>query len=104
MGARPLKFGATVTAAIVTVSLLAAPGYAAQGVGRVTAWGYNADGLLGNGSTTNSTVPVNTVGALAGKTVTGHQRGFAPRLCGGRRPGLLLGVEHEGTTREQFDL
>jgi alpha-tubulin suppressor-like RCC1 family protein len=70
MAARPLKFGSTVTAAVVTVSLLAAPGHAAQGVGRVTAWGYNADGLLGNGSTTNSTVPVNTVGALVGKTVT----------------------------------
>jgi len=40
--------------------------------GKVYAWGYNANGQLGNGTTTNSIVPVavTATGVLAGKTVT----------------------------------
>ncbi len=42
--------------------------------GSVAAWGYNADGELGNGGSTNSNVPVSVTDfrghALAGKTVT----------------------------------
>ncbi len=40
--------------------------------GQPYAWGYNGDGELGNGSNTDSNVPVavSTAGVLAGKTVT----------------------------------
>ena len=40
--------------------------------GTVYAWGYNAQGQLGNNTTTNSTVPIAVIasGALLGKTVT----------------------------------
>ena len=39
--------------------------------GTVTCWGYNGNGQLGDGSNTNSNVPVAvTGGVLAGKTVT----------------------------------
>ena len=40
--------------------------------GRAFCWGYNADGELGNNSTTNATVPVavNTAGPLNGRTVS----------------------------------
>ena len=57
----------------VAGSVLVAPGVvAAPTSGRAAAWGYNANGQLGNNSTTDATVPVpvNTSGVLAGKTVT----------------------------------
>ncbi len=38
--------------------------------GKMYCWGYNASGQLGNSSTTDSSVPVQVNGALAGKTVT----------------------------------
>jgi alpha-tubulin suppressor-like RCC1 family protein/phosphodiesterase/alkaline phosphatase D-like protein len=40
--------------------------------GSVAAWGYNSEGQLGNGTTTQSLVPtfVNQMGVLAGKTVS----------------------------------
>jgi alpha-tubulin suppressor-like RCC1 family protein len=39
--------------------------------GSLLSWGYNFDGQLGNGTTTNSNIPVNVLntGALAGKSV-----------------------------------
>ncbi len=61
--------------------------------GRAYCWGYNRYGQLGNNSATDSSVPVavDTSGVLAGKTVTAIADGRVPLLCGGRRPGLLLG-------------
>ncbi|WP_280116264.1 RCC1 domain-containing protein [Leucobacter coleopterorum] len=40
--------------------------------GQAFSWGYNSYGLLGNGSTTDSSIPVavNMSGVLAGKTIT----------------------------------
>ena len=40
--------------------------------GKLYAWGNNGNGQLGNGTTTNSSVPVevNTTGVLSGKTIT----------------------------------
>ena len=52
--------------------------------GQVAAWGYSSSGQLGNGSTTNSLVPVTVTssGALAGRTVKS--------LAAGSSHGLLL--------------
>ena len=53
--------------------------------GKVYAWGYNADGELGNGTTTHSPVPVavNMTGVLAGKRVVSIGAGtdFSIALC-----------------------
>jgi alpha-tubulin suppressor-like RCC1 family protein len=51
--------------------------------GTVASWGYNTDGQLGNGNTTNSNVPVTVTatGALAGKTVQAIECGYAHSLA-----------------------
>ena len=71
--------------------------------GKAYCWGNNAYGQLGNGSTTNSSVPVavNTAGVLAGKTVTAISDRLVPHVCGRRRQGLLLGPQRYGAAREQ---
>lgn len=51
-------------------AMLVIPGVAAQVSGRAAAWGANCDGQLGNNSISSSTVPVDTSGLLAGKTLT----------------------------------
>ncbi|MCX6865189.1 MAG: cadherin-like beta sandwich domain-containing protein, partial [Verrucomicrobia bacterium] len=51
--------------------------------GTVAAWGYNSFGELGNGSNTDSSVPVpvNMGGALAGKTVISVAAGYGHSLA-----------------------
>ena len=45
--------------------------YAVTSSGGLYSWGYNGDGQLGDGTTTNSTIPVlRTGGTLSGKTIT----------------------------------
>jgi alpha-tubulin suppressor-like RCC1 family protein len=46
--------------------------------GTLAAWGYNLDGQLGNGTTTNSSLPVavQTTGVLAGKTIIAIAAGY----------------------------
>ncbi len=45
--------------------------YAVTSTGALYSWGYNGDGQLGDGGTTNSTIPMQrTGGSLAGKTIT----------------------------------
>ena len=46
--------------------------------GALAAWGYNLDGQLGNGTTTNSSLPVavQTAGVLAGKTIIAIAAGY----------------------------
>ena len=56
-------------------AVLVAPGTAAPATGRAIAWGENSAGQLGTNSTTNSPVPVDTGGALAGRTVTAISAG-----------------------------
>ena len=62
---------------IVSGSVLAAPGVAAPTDGRVSSWGRNSFGRLGNNSTVDSAVPVAVAGTLAGKTVTAVSAGAA---------------------------
>ena len=52
--------------------------------GSLAAWGYNLNGQLGNGSTSNSSVPVsvNMTGVLAGKNITA--------IAAGNRHSLVL--------------
>ncbi len=51
--------------------------------GTVASWGYNSNGQLGNGSATNSTVPVavNTAGVLAGQTIIALSAGYRHSLA-----------------------
>lgn len=58
--------------------------FAVTADGKLYTWGYNGDGQLGNGNTTNSTIAVHrTTGVLSGKFVydvcAGYMSGFA--LC-----------------------
>ena len=56
-------------------------------------------GSSGNNSTTDSEVPVavNTSGVLAGKNGDRDQRRCRPHVCGGRREGVLLGLQRPGS-------
>jgi alpha-tubulin suppressor-like RCC1 family protein len=56
---------------------------ALDSTGAAYCWGSNANGQLGNGSTTDSAVPVavDTGGALAGKTLTQVSAGIW-HMCG----------------------
>ncbi len=66
------------------VTAVAAGGYyslALTSTGAVFAWGYNADGELGDGSRANSDVPVK-VKLPAGRKVTAHRRRRLPRRSG----------------------
>lgn len=51
--------------------------------GNVYAWGGNFNGMLGNGNTTSSNVPVAVTmsGALSGKSVTSVAMGYVHSLC-----------------------
>jgi len=62
--------------------------------GTLAAWGNNADGQLGNGSTTSSSVPVAVTpsGVLAGKTVIAVSRVVLTVSCCVRTARLLPGV------------
>src|ERR1035437_3661407 len=68
----------TATTASVTAAATSAPG-----TGTVAAWGWNRDGELGNGSTTDSHVPVHVSG-LTGVTAIagGDEAGYALRSDG----------------------
>jgi len=64
-----------------TITQVAAGGYhslALASDGTVYTWGFNAVGQLGNGSNTNSSLPVavNVSGVLSGKTVTQVAAGY----------------------------
>ena len=65
--------------------------------GTLAAWGYNYNGQLGNGSTTNSSVPVlvDRTGVLAGKTVVAIAAGDSHSLA------LVCGW-HPGRLGQQF--
>jgi hypothetical protein len=78
--------------------------------GTVVAWGYNGYGNLGNGSNTNSLVPleITNSGILSGKTVTAISAGYfhSLALCsdgtlaswGGNQYGLLGNGNTDSTT------
>ena len=70
----PVAVTATGVLAGKTVTAISAGGNHACAIasGAAYCWGYNGSGQLGNGSTTNSNVPVavTSTGALAGKTIT----------------------------------
>ncbi|CAB4124918.1 Regulator of chromosome condensation, RCC1 [uncultured Caudovirales phage] len=56
--------------------------YAVKSTGALYSWGYNGDGQLGDGTTTNVSIPtLRTGGTLSGKTITkvygGYQHAFA---------------------------
>jgi alpha-tubulin suppressor-like RCC1 family protein/phosphodiesterase/alkaline phosphatase D-like protein len=84
----PVAVNRTGVLAGKTVTAIAAGYYfslAACADGTVTAWGYNTFGQLGNGSTSNSPVPVlvTRTGVLSGRTVTAVAAGesFSLALC-----------------------
>lgn len=56
---------------------------ALDSAGTTYCWGLNANGQVGNGTTTNSSVPVavNTAGVLAGKTITTVSAGYYSSLA-----------------------
>ncbi len=54
-----------VVLASLSHALVLGADWASAASGSVAAWGYNADGELGNGSTSNSSVPVQVSGALS---------------------------------------
>ena len=75
---------------------------ALDSTGAAYCWGSNANGQLGNGSTTDSAVPVavDTGGALAGKTLTQVSAGIW-HMCGLDAAGapVLLGRQRIRRTR-----
>ena len=82
------------------VTAVAAGGYyslALTSTGAVLAWGYNVDGELGDGNTTNSDVPVK-VKLPAGTKVTGVAAGGLPEGVGmdTAGPGHSLAVTSKG--------
>jgi alpha-tubulin suppressor-like RCC1 family protein len=74
----PVKvFGLASVTAIAAGGYNGSTGYALLSNGTVQAWGSNQYGALGNGSTTNSAVPVQVSGltgvtAIAGGELTGY--------------------------------
>ncbi|MDB5159900.1 MAG: hypothetical protein JWO99_163 [Candidatus Saccharibacteria bacterium] len=61
----------------------AATGYCALASGSLYCWGYNADGRLGNGVATSSSIPVavDMTGVLAGKTITAFSSDDGATSC-----------------------
>jgi alpha-tubulin suppressor-like RCC1 family protein len=68
---------------VITVAAGYAHSLALCSDGTLVAWGYNGNGQLGNGSTTNSNAPVvvNTAGVLLGKTVVAVAAGSGHSLA-----------------------
>lgn len=69
----PTKVGGLLEGKVVTNVTAGGNHTCAIAAGEIYCWGYNGYGQLGNGSTTNSSVPVKVtqdVGLLTGKTVT----------------------------------
>ena len=89
-----------------TVTAITAGSYHTCAVadGKAYCWGYNADGQLGNNSTTDSTVPV-AVRHLRGAGRQDGHRDQPPALRhtvrGGRRAGVLLGLQRLRAVRRQ---
>jgi len=82
----PVALDQTRVLAGKTVVKVSAGGYYSLAVcsdGTVAAWGYNNYGQLGNGTTTNSNVPVvvSQSGVLAGKTVVDLAAGYMHNLA-----------------------
>lgn len=68
---------------VTAIAAGAYTGFALRGDGTVWAWGYNAFGNLGNGTTTNSGTPVQVQGLSAIRSVAGTQNnGYAVSASG----------------------